>query len=103
MNQKIPAKKVSKDPKIIRWIVENIRLTWALFNSSEISTKRKFAFVAIAVAWFFLSPLGVWNDLAMGLGVPDDVGFIVLWSWVFNETCPKAIVMAIREKLGFEG
>jgi len=94
VSQKSPAKKVSKDPNVLRWIVENARLSWALFNSSEISAKRKLVFVAFAVAWFFLSPLGIWNDLALG--------FLVIWSWVFNETSPKAAVLAIRKKLGFE-
>ena len=97
-----PAKSGKKDPAVIRFVVENLRLSLELFRSSEISRTRKLVVLAIGVAWFIFSPLGIWNDFIAGLGIPDDIGFVIALSWVFNETCPKAIVNQIRSRLGFD-
>ena len=102
MGKGSPAKAGKKDPAVIRFIVENLRVSLELLKSSEVSGKRKFVVAAIGVVWFLFSPLGIWNDFAFGLGIPDDVGFIVLLSWLFNETTPKLVVNQIRTRLGYD-
>src|SRR5687768_6820816 len=87
----------ARDLGFFRQLLDQIRLSWALFTDSRVPFLLKA--IPLAAAAYIISPIDVLPDVIPILGQLDDIGILMAAMSLFNNLAPAEIVTYHLDRL----